>query len=74
MTFTTYSSKQLGGMVVEQITALGTNRAVIRSNGKNTVAFKSHHEGADWRVYGGKSASADALKMFEAAKAALIAA
>lgn len=70
-TYTTFSSKTLGGLVVEKISICGTHRGVLRANGTAVVYFKSK-DGAKFLVSStGKKAANWTREMMGEAKASL---
>lgn len=70
-TYAIYSSKTLGGLVVERDMGWGVWRAVLRSDGSATVWFR-HNDRAKFGVHGyGKNGRARAEALLAEARAAL---
>lgn len=68
-TYTTFSSKTIGGLVVEKISVCGTHRGVLRANGTAVVYFKPK-DGVKFTVSStGKKATRWTREMLDEAKA-----
>ena len=64
-----YSSKTLGGLVVESAEAYGTFRAILRNDGTGSVYYKPADSDKFLIHSYGKKGRAWGIKMLEAAKA-----